>query len=223
MLNKLVNKVKEEYEKAKTGTSIDSEQFNDDVANQVSWSPLVSGGTSFRTHKLQQIDDNRVEVTPSLGSQIFTNVFLLVGALSIAFSLYSLYENNGSLGVGGIFLPIIGAAFCAGAIFMGKKMTRNKYFDKKIGYFWVGKKEPREVTNVNDHADFLKLSKVYAIQILKERVEGDESSFSSYEFNLVCKDLSRVNVMDHAKIDLLREEAKVLGEFLNIPVWDGSF
>ena len=222
MLKKFIEKAKEAYKKSLAGIEVDTEQFNDKIAQQVSWKPLVKGGANFRTYQLKQLNNKRIEVIPSIASQIFTHIFLVVGAGCIAVWLYSFYDKTLALDQGMYILPIVGGAFCVASILMAKNTTRTKYFDKSLGYFWIGKKGPREQFNLSENPDFLLLNKIYAIQIIKEKVRNDKQNFISYELNLVCKDLSRLNVMDHAIIDQMRIEAKTLSEFLDVPLWDGS-
>ena len=62
---------------------------------------------------------------------------------------------------------------------------------------------------------------IHAIQLISEHVSGNKSSYYSYELNLVSRDGVRTNVVDHGKLDQVREDAKTLAEFLEVPVWDG--
>jgi hypothetical protein len=67
----------------------------------------------------------------------------------------------------------------------------------------------------------LSLHDVRAIQLIREYVRGDKSSYYSYELNLACGDASRLNVTDHASLRVIRADAALLGRYLFIPVWDG--
>ena len=67
-----------------------------------------------------------------------------------------------------------------------------------------------------------KLEEIYAIQLLKEYCRGDKSSYYSYELNLVLEDASRINVVDHGKLNLIRSDAEKLAAFLDIPLWDAT-
>ena len=64
---------------------------------------------------------------------------------------------------------------------------------------------------------------VYSIQLLRELVfntSGDGRSFYSFEMNLVLNDASRKNVLDHGAKSVVREDARRLARYLNVPVWD---
>ena len=63
--------------------------------------------------------------------------------------------------------------------------------------------------------------------ILQERVSSSSSSggssrYYSYELNLVLKDGTRLNVVDHGGKSLLNANAETLAQFLNVPVWDAT-
>ena len=59
-----------------------------------------------------------------------------------------------------------------------------------------------------------------AIQLIREYVRGNKSSYYSYELNLICSDGNRINIVDHGALRKLREDAALLAEYLSIPVWD---
>ena len=67
---------------------------------------------------------------------------------------------------------------------------------------------------------FTKLDDIHAIQLISEYISGKKSSYYSYELNLVLKDASRINVIDHGNDSTISSNAKVLSRFLDVPVWD---
>ena len=64
------------------------------------------------------------------------------------------------------------------------------------------------------------LSDVHALQLLRERVRGSEDSYFSYELNLVFRDGHRRNVTDHGALKAIRDDAQMLAEYLQVPLWD---
>ncbi|OIO76123.1 hypothetical protein AUJ87_03520 [Candidatus Gracilibacteria bacterium CG1_02_38_174] len=95
-------------------------------------------------------------------------------------------------------------------------------FNKQQGYFYKG--TPKMVNGFMDSNDsnVIPLSSIYAIQIIAERVSGKNSSFHSYEINLVLDGKKRVNVVDHGNLIAIEENSKKLSEYLGVPVWDIS-
>jgi len=68
------------------------------------------------------------------------------------------------------------------------------------------------------------LDDVRAVQVIRERVTSSDSgkSYDSYEINLVEADGNRLNLVDHSNQAVIREDARALGAFLDVPVWDAS-
>jgi hypothetical protein len=52
--------------------------------------------------------------------------------------------------------------------------------------------------------------------------DGRETSVTDYEINLILKDSSRVHVVQHRSKKRIRQDAAVLAEFLDKPLWDAS-
>jgi len=71
---------------------------------------------------------------------------------------------------------------------------RESCFDRVAGQFSQGGK----VYNLRD---------LHAIQLIRDNVGGHQSSYNSYELNLVCHDAQRLNVTDHGALWPLRETA----------------
>ena len=61
-----------------------------------------------------------------------------------------------------------------------------------------------------------------ALQLLSEHVSGNDSSYYSYELNLVLEDGRRLSVVDHGDCEQLREDAQLLSQLLGKPVWDAA-
>lgn len=198
----------------------DVSKFNDDVALKTEWIPLKGGGKNFGSHQLKEIDNNRVEFKSSAAGKIFSLVFLVAGAY-LAYSGFSdlevpmdqIFESNG-------WLPILAGLvfFFMGTSFFSRLSTP-VVFDKSKGMFWKGRKAPERNSKGNKAKN---LRDIHALQILRESVisSSNQKSYKSFELNLVFKDASRINVVDHGNAEKLREDVKVLSNFLGVPVWD---
>ncbi len=95
-------------------------------------------------------------------------------------------------------------------------------FDKYKSSFWKGRKSPDEVSERKEIKYFTELANIHALQIISEYCSGNKSSYYSYELNLVLKNGSRINVVDHGNLTKLREDAQTLSAFLGKPVWDAT-
>ncbi len=221
MLSKLIQKAKDAYEKSHRTHDVPPEVFQDELALKISWEPLKKGGSNFRTHKIKEIDTNKLELVPTVGLKIFVNLFLAIGVGTLSFFLFFVYENNGIPEMPMVIIPIIGLVFTAVALYMQRTQLAIRRFYKTEGYFWIGNKGPRQVYNPQTEKNFVALSSIHALQILRERVHSDKHTYKSYELNIVCKDKRRVNVTDHSNLDGIRDDANVISRFLGVPIWDG--
>jgi hypothetical protein len=56
--------------------------------------------------------------------------------------------------------------------------------------------------------------------LLREFVQGNKNSYDSYELNLVLRDGRRLNVIDHGTLHAIREDARILADYLGVSIWD---
>jgi hypothetical protein len=183
---------------------------DDPLARRTRWDPLVGGGANFRTRDLVTVNASRVEFPASLGMRLFAGTFVL---LAIAAGVVGAVS-------GGWPLLAFGTAFAAlgvGVFYFGAARV---VFDKRQGAFWRGRTAPNEIVNRLSLKAYAKLDDVHALQIIRERVHGDDASYDSFELNLVLADGRRLNVTDHGDYDTLRHNAETLSAFLGRPLWD---
>jgi hypothetical protein len=218
MFKKLIEKLQG---LAKARSTFDPSHFGDPIAMQTEWTPAKGGGASFRTHKLAEIDTNRLEFKASIGARVFYFVFILMGtAVMIGFSAARLLSGEFAFGTDTIMPLLIGLVFEVSGGCMFYFGTAPIVFDKYKGSFWKGRKAPDEVSDRKEIKYFAELEDIHALQLISEFCRGNKSSYYSYELNLVLKNGSRINVVDHGNPAKLREDAHVLSAFLGKPVWD---
>lgn len=182
------------------------EEFN---INSVDWSPLKRGGSNFKTHSLIEISTNRLEYKVTLGFKIFVLFFAGIG---VATNLAFLFIEDVP-----IFVALFGLVFAGIGWFFYKRGTIPNVFDKSEGYYWNDKYSPSQV-NTGDIKIIVKLEDIAGIQVIKERVRGEKSSYNSYEINLITKTNERINVMDHGNMNSILSDSTILANFLNVPV-----
>jgi hypothetical protein len=174
---------------------MDGSTVGDPVAARTQWTPLVPGGANFATHRLVQIDGTRAEMKKSFGSFLFGGVFLVAG-LSMTVI--------GALGVGW-WLTLFGVPFWLVGLYV--LWPRALVFDSSTRQFTAGAKS-------------VPFSSIHALQIIKERVSSSDADYWSYELNLVLTDASRINVVDHGDVALIRTHALKLSALIGCRVWD---
>ncbi len=207
------------------GPSLDLDRFQDPLAKTTEWKPLVSGGASFGTHRLKEIGMHRREMRPMAGAIAFYLVFAVFGAAALLGAGIALVATlvagrwEGLLAV--LFLSLFGAVFGGVGGWLYYSGTKPIVFDLALGYFWTGRQAPPYDFG-GAPQDAVPLAQVHALQVVSERCSGSDSSFTSYELNLVLHDGSRRNVVDHGNLEALRADARELATFLVVPLWDGT-
>ena len=185
---------------------LDPACFEDELALQVDWMPLVRGGSNFCTHRArlrQGLTGSTLtfEVTPLV--TLVCGVFVLVGVgLSIGHLWGTASVAQEPLMA---FVPLVFSGI--GAFLFWQARRQQVCFDQSNQVFIrQGRPTP--------------LQEVHALQLLREFVRDSESSYDSYELNLVCRDGRRLNVTDHGRLHAIRQDARILADYLGVPIWD---
>lgn len=217
----MFEKFKSLIKKASERTPFDPSKFNDSLAMTTPWTPLKGGGTNFRTHQLVQMNYNRIEFKATLGAKFFAALFMTVGVAIPAWIGYDTYQKTGILFQREIlFTVLFGLLFFGIGALLFYSFAKPVIFDKTKGMYWKGWKPPQRYLSKMENKNSSRISDIHALQLISEFVRSDKSSYFSYELNLVLRDGTRLNVVDHGKADKLREDAKLLADFLGVPVWD---
>ncbi len=93
-----------------------------------------------------------------------------------------------------------------------------RVFDKQLGLYYRSYKMDLHISK-KDSKNQILLKSIVAIQIIGEHVSSDDGSYKSFELNLVLDDSTRKNVIDHGSLKTIIDDAHVLSEFLNVPIW----
>ena len=181
---------------------LDLSAFGNEIALKTSWEPLVGGGTNFCTHRAQKNASLMGEVfvfKTAIQAYLFAISFVATGAMFAIASAAGEFEDK---------IGLMGLCFLAfGCWYLWSLRQKESIFDRYSSELTQGKKS-------------FDLKNAEAIQLIREYVRGNKSSYYSYELNLICSDGSRINIVDHGALRKLREDAALLAEYLSIPVWD---
>ncbi|MEW5738325.1 MAG: hypothetical protein AB1938_05330 [Myxococcota bacterium] len=174
----------------------DPSTLGDPQALATQWSPLRPGGANFTTHALHEVPGG-LEYRKNGKLLLFGAVFLVAGLAATAVGIIVL-----------LWLLLLGLPFLAiGAYVLWPSRVR----------FDAGS---RSVTVAGRTVPF---GQIIALQLLTERVEGDESAdYDSHELNLVLSDGSRINVVDHAGKHVLRDDLQRLRALIGCKAWDAT-
>lgn len=191
------------------------------LSDSIDWQPLQEGGTNFKTTELVQLASHRVQTKPAKAQQIFAGAFIFFGVVSMFFVLRHIMAADTFSGF--VLIPALFSLLFSGIGVAALYYPRPRIFDKHTGWFWRGSPKLFQSSEMQQLACACQLSQIKALQIIDEYIsstdsDGHSSSYHSYELNLVLKDGSRLNVMDHGNKDSIEADASMLAEFLGVPV-----
>lgn len=203
------------------GRHVDPESFDDKIASQIPWSPAAKGGNTITTHRLIDVDAARIAFQASASAKAIPAVLVLAGmGLPAAFLTGPLRAGTFSLSLSTVPPMLGGLLLFIAAGVVWRVYTTPIVFDKSTGYFRKGRGGP-PVRGGGDPATCTRLADIYAIQLVSETCyRGNERTYRSHELNLVLKNRTRINVIDHGAKETIRQSARRLAGFLRIPVWD---
>lgn len=183
------------------------------IAAETSWEPLVSGGANFKTVHLKQVSPARLEVVRASYFFYVIGLVFLLGMLM----LHEVRDEGMQMNMETLF-PLFFALVFMGIGFVLMYYPRPRVFDKTLGWFWLGKSKLNQSADIRALKKRCELSEITALQLISERVSGENSSYKSYELNVVLNDGSRLNVMDHGDKVSIIADANMLADFLGVPI-----
>ena len=194
--------------------------LNDSFAEKVDWTPMLQGGANYQTFKMVEVSPQRIEFQLTGSDKIFTALCFLVGVGCCGGGGYLLMTGEAFSIKAALLIPL-GLLFIVGGVVQITENSKTPMFDQQRGLFWKGT-APETDQQSEQRQDCAPLNQIHAIQIVKEAIGQTKTKYSSYELNLVLKDGSRVNVIDHGDRNAIRTDSTRLGEILGVPIWDSS-
>lgn len=202
--------------------------FNDELAYKIKWLPLKGGGANFQTRVLHEESSGhfgRIEYRVGFGLKLFSGIFISVGLILFLGFCSAFYLELIEAPIVVLFVVMgTGVVFTITGFLFYFFISKPIVFDKKQGYFWKGRKAPSQVFNIEKIKNATRLNEIHAIQLISEVIpKEDNLTYASHEINLVLRGGKRLNVIDHGRHDIILSDAKILSNFLNVPVWDATF
>ncbi len=202
--------------------------INDSIVKNSSFQPLKWWWSNFKTHKLI-IDTywNIIFKVWTLFPTIFVWIFSIpiVITLIIFFSyIISNFNNLNTTELINYVFPILlfsSFSIPIGIIFYF--LFVSKIFDFQNWYYYNLRYQKNIYSLLNNEKyknKIIAINQIHALQIIKERVQSKNSSYYSYELNLILKDSNRMNVIDHGNLETIRQNAEQLANRLWVKIWD---
>jgi hypothetical protein len=206
--------------------------FDDPLAARIPWTPLAKGGANFVTSKLVQRHPWRMEVRHSTGCLFVSLILIGFGVLSLPLAVLSLFQpsifpirqpDGTPHSALALFVPLaISLLFILAGVLILVISRIPFVFDQRLGLYWRGRGNPDDLARHAPYRISGRLKNIRALQIVGEWIGDSDNPYWSYELNLVLHDGSRINVMDHGSLQVLRRQASELAAFLRVPLWDGT-
>ena len=199
--------------------SIDDVDYGEpSIKNNVDVNPLNSGGANFKTHALVKKSSSKLAYRPSIGGALFSFVFLAVGLCVVCLYIFSYFKLFSIPFPGNWMMLLFGSIFGSVGGYLCYRSYMPRVFDKQLGLYYktykVDLQNSRKASNKQTP-----LNAIVAIQIISEYISSSDSSYNSFELNLVLGDGSRKNVVDHGNLKSIVDDAHIISEFLNVPIW----
>lgn len=192
-------------------------RFNHPLCHRTEWGRLKWGGTSFQSHVLQSTEEGNMVFAPSWKAYLMP-LIPLAFFVFIAFKT-QLFSNLQQTSPSFLLLPLVALGI---SVFIGYRNFKKSSFDFLNGIYWKGYRAPASSDEIGKRKNCAYIKDIGGLQIIRERIRSRNSNYTSFELNLVLKDGSRLNVIDHSNLSNLRKEAKRLAARLNVPLWDAS-
>ncbi len=210
-------------------------ELGDPVAETTDWSPLHSGGSSFPIQRLVETSPMRLEFRATREALRFCLIFGATGVFFLALALVGAVQ---SIAYVAWMCSLLGLLLVGAGARMARSALQPRVFDRELGLYWKAK-QPRGLNADDSENDQEKgrtlrrrqnsvaLAQIHAVQVLQKTIDSHDGDiagsgpYASFEINLVLHDGSRLNVCSHGGgCGPIYANAKRLGDFLNVPVWD---
>ncbi|WP_422104607.1 hypothetical protein [Winogradskyella sp.] len=182
----------------------------------VSTEPLNPGGASFRTNVLIQESSHKLVYKPYIGVALFCFIFLAIG---IGVLFVGIYPFDGDSKNIKWLVVLVGLIFTTVGSLMFYNFYKPRVFDKRLGIYYSAYNFKSDKIEQHKTDNYISLKRIIAVQIIGENIKGDDGHYKSFELNLVLDDKSRKNVIDHGNLKSIIDDAHVLSDFLDVPIW----
>ncbi len=191
--------------------SITLAKDTDLVAKKVSWKPANPGGTKFKITEMVS-EEGKLKVKLSRGVIIFGYVLLCGGILTLTIFSSAIYDQARAYFL--VTLVHGGVSTFIGCYLIYQKKLHT--FDKIAGKYYKGEYSNQAMDESESEAGYI--DNIHSIQLIREHVAAKETTYYSYELNIVLKDASRINIMDHSHLKNIKKSAEMLSAYIGVPI-----
>ena len=186
--------------------------------------PLVLPSANFETQKFTPVNDATLRIRPSIGSQAFSLLFVIVGIglLGVAIAItFSVIEGSNSL-----LMLLIGAVFIAAGGVMYRQGNTQIIINRDSGAAFVRSWWPTVPLDTQNLYQHIQAQEMVAIQtasriIESARTRGKATRYTQFQVNLCTADGKRHNVFVTTRQECAEDLASHLRRILNITTSHG--
>jgi hypothetical protein len=195
--------------------------IDDQIVKNWGFQALKKWWFSTSTHVLKE--DNFWNYLFQINS--FIKLFFLLYIISPVIYFVFFFSHTDFLNQILVFENFLFLLVFPAGIIMYFFLFKSYIFDFWNWYFYEKRFQKNLFKYVNDSKyqnKIIPLNNIHALQLLGETVSWgkNNSSYISYELNLILKDSSRINVIDHWDLEQIKEDAKKIAEKLKIKLYD---
>lgn len=199
-------------------TRLSFHHIEDPYARDIEWTTISKKRNKKPWRKLVKLNFRRIEYQQTWEAYLLEYWFFPIIVFFIYLSWEStIIELGGQFKMGTVIVSLL--SFVAALLYHSMKP---KIFDKNFGYYWHSYKKPR-FSLFNPSDKHIKLNEIHAIQLIpryNEPPKGGGWSYYNFELNIILLDKRRMNVICHKDLRQIRQDATILSDFLDVPIWD---
>lgn len=205
---------------------------DDIIIKNTSFTQLIKWWSNIKTHNL--IYDQYENIILKTSQYALGKILLITSRIAWFISILAFLLAVLSKDISGmIFLLPFSIIFILWGRFLFYYITQSFIFDFQNWYFYDLRRQKnfyKYWQQEQYRKKIIPLNEIHALQIINEQVEytsneEDEDgytsvNFKSYELNLILKDSSRINILDHNNLDEIRNNAEIIANKLWVKVYD---
>lgn len=190
---------------------------SDKVAKLTNWDRLELKGSKYKDIEIKEDKTNKLlKIEPNLDKKksflkIVTLILFIYG-IGIILDEKTFYSIGRKL----IYFIITIILYVKYNI----DSFKSKIFNKRYEVYYLGLFSTKKP---DSYEKMIKFKKIHAIQLLSKGIsKGTKKGLMDcFEINLILKNGERINLANYSGLNCILKDAKILSEYLNIPIWDG--
>lgn len=183
---------------------------------------LTLSSANFETRKVQHVSDDTLRIKPTIGSLVFSLLFVVVGLCLTGFWFASTFASFN--GPGSIPLLLIGLVFSAAGLGLYYSGNEQLVINRETGVAYLQSWRPSvplETTALTKHIEAKDITTIQRVsRVVKRRSNKSRrlNSYTEHQINLCTSDGERHNVIQTLKPKKADELGTQLARIFGVPL-----